>query len=113
MNESQLQEIYDYPIYPRDFKIHSDRGFVNIDDGRLGGTHWVAFYVKDKKSYHFDSFGGAPDRFLLNQLPKPVIYHNYKIQKISSKLCGSYCLYFFYLIERMNYYDSILKMYFD
>ena len=28
-------------------------------------------------------------------------------------LCGSYCLYFFYLMEQMNYYDTILKIYFD
>ena len=32
MNESHLQRIYNYPIYPRDSKIHSDRGFVNIDN---------------------------------------------------------------------------------
>ena len=113
MNESQLQKVYNHPIYPKISKIYSDRGFVNIDDGRVGGTHWTCFIIKDNKSYYFDSFGGAPDKFLLNQLPKPIIYHNYKIQDINSKLCGSYCLYFFYLIERMNYYDAISKMYFE
>ena len=113
MNESQLQRVYNYTIYPRDSKIYSDRGFVNIDDGFRGGSHWTCFLVKDNKSYYFDSFGGAPDKFLLKQLQKPIIYHNYKIQDINSRLCGSYCLYFFYLIERMNYYDTILKMYFE
>ena len=113
MNESQLQKIYYYPIYPKNSKIYSDRGFVNIGDYQNGGSHWTAFIIKDNKSFYFDSFGGSPDKFLLNQLPKPIIYHNYKIQDINSKLCGSYCLYFFYLIERMNYYDTILKMYFE
>ena len=113
MNESQLQKIYNYPIYPRYSKIYSDRGFVNIDDGRLGGTHWTCFIIKENKSYYFDSFGGQPDNFLLNQLPKPIKYHNYKIQDINSNLCGSHCSYFFYLTERMNYYDAILKMYFN
>ena len=112
MNESQLQKIYNYPIYPRDSRIYSNRGFINIDNGSQNGTHWTCFMVKDKKSYYFDSFGGQPDKFLLDQLPKPLIYLNYKIQDINSKLCGSYCLYFFYLIERMNYYDTILEMYF-
>ena len=112
MNESQLQKVYNYPIYPRDSKKYSDKGFVNLDDGRMGGSHWVVFYVRDNKSFYFDSFGGAPDKFLLTQLTKSIIYHNSKIQDIDSKLCGSYCLYFFYLIERMNYYDTILKMYF-
>ena len=113
MNESQLQRIYNYSIYPRDSKVFSDKGFVNIDNGSMGGTHWTCFIVKDNKSYYFDSFGGQPDKFLLSQLRKPILCHNYKIQDINSKLCGSYCLYFFYLIERMNYYDAILKMYFN
>ena len=113
MNESELQKVYNYPIYPRESKIYSDRGFVNIDDGRIGGSHWNCFIVKDNKSFYFDSFGGQPDKFLLDQLPKPIIYHNYKIQDENSKLCGSYCLYFFYLIEKMNYYDTILKLVFE
>ena len=79
MSESQLQKIYKYPIYPRDSKIYSNKGFVNTDDGSMGGSHWFAFIVKDNKSFYFDSFGGQPDKFLLNQLPKPIIYHNYKI----------------------------------
>ena len=28
-------------IYTRDFKIHSERGFVDIDNGSKGGTHWA------------------------------------------------------------------------
>ena len=113
MNESELQRVYNYPIYPRDSKVYSDKGFVNIDNGSRGGSHWTCFYIKDNKSFYVYSFGGAPDKFLLNQLPKPIIYHNYIIQDLNSKLCGSYCLYFFYLIERMNYYDTILKMFFN
>ena len=91
MNESQLQKLYNYPIYPRDSKINSDKGFVNIDNGSQGGTHWTCFIVKDKKSYCFDSFGGQPDRCLLTQLTRPKTYHNYKIQDENSKLCGSDC----------------------
>ena len=75
-------------------------------------SHWTSFIVKYNKSYHFDSFGGKPGKFLVNQLPKPTIYRNYKIQDIISQLCGSNCLYLFYLIERMNSYDTLLKMYF-
>ena len=69
MNESQLQKIYNYKIYPRDSKKFSDKGFINIDNGSMGGSHWSSFIVKVKKSYLFDSFGGPPDKFLLNQLP--------------------------------------------
>ena len=113
MNESELQRVYNYPIYPKDSKIHSNKGFVFFDDGRMGGSHWTSFIVKESKLYYFDSFGGQPDKFSLNHLPKPVIYHNYEIQDLNSRLSGSSCLYFFYLSERMKYYDTILKMYFQ
>ena len=39
MNESHLQRVYNYKIYPRESKIYSDRGFIIIDDGRIGGPH--------------------------------------------------------------------------
>ena len=84
-----------------------------MDNGPPGGTYWTCYIKKDNKSYYFDNFRGQPDKFLHNQLPKPIIYHKCKIQDIISQLCGSYCLYFFYLIERMIYYDAIFKMYFD
>ena len=113
MNGRRLCRIYINPLYPRDSKINSDKGFVIIDDGSMKGTHWTCFILKDKKSFYFDSLGGTPDKCLLNQLPEPLTYHNYKKQDINPKLCGSYCLYFFYLIEGMKYYDTILKMYFE
>ena len=112
MVESGLEKIYKYPINPIDSKIHSDKAFVNIDNGFQGGTHWCCFIIKENKSYYFRSFGGQPDKFLQNQLPTPKTYHKYKIQDINSIICGSYCFYFFYLFERMKYYDTISKMYF-
>ena len=50
INESQLQKVYIYPIYPKDSKIYSDKRFVNIDNGSQVGSHWTCFIVKDKKS---------------------------------------------------------------
>ena len=79
----------------------------------MGGTQWTRFIVKNNKSYYFDGSGGSCDNFLLKQLLKPIIYHSYKLQDINSNLCGSYCIYFFYLIERMKYYDSVFKICFD
>ena len=96
--------------------IYSDKRFVNLDDGSQGGTHWCTFYVKNNKSIFFDSFGFQPENILLNQLPKPIINHNYKIQDLImnyAKSCGYFCLYFFYLIERMKYYEAFLKLYFE
>ena len=36
MNESDLQRVYNYPIYPKISKKFSGRGFVNILDGYMG-----------------------------------------------------------------------------
>ena len=102
MKESDLQRAFEIKKHPRDSLMTTNKRFVDLDTGQTGGTQWLAFYVKYKKSYYFDSFGGQPDKVLINQLPKPIIYHNLKIQDINSKLCGSYCLYFFYCIERKN-----------
>ena len=44
MNESQLQKISQYSIYPRVSKIQSHKKLVNIDKGSRSGTHWVGFY---------------------------------------------------------------------
>ena len=63
----------------------------------MGGSHWVCFILKDNKSYYFDSFGRSPDNCFLNKLPKPIIYHNFKIQVINSNLCGS-CFIFVILL---------------
>ena len=58
----------------------------------MGGAHWICFYTKDNKSLYFDSFGEQSDEFLFKQLPKPITFLNYKIQKINSKVCGAYSL---------------------
>ena len=39
MNEIDLEKVLNYPVYPRDSRIYSDKKFVNIDDGGMGGTH--------------------------------------------------------------------------
>ena len=37
-------------MHPRDSKINSDKGYVNIDNGSQGGTHWTSLIIKDNKS---------------------------------------------------------------
>ena len=113
MDERELRRIYKNNKNPRDSKILTDTGFVRIDNGSEGGIHWTCFIVKDNKSYYFDCFGGQPDKFRRNQLLKPIIYHNYKTQDRNAQNCVSYRLYFFYLYERMKYFDIILKLVFE
>ena len=55
---------------------------MNIDEGSEGGSHWTLFYIKDNKSFSFDSFGGSTDKFLLQKLAKPITFRNYKIDYV-------------------------------
>ena len=110
LEKLSLANIKGVKIYPRDSQIKTTKGICNIDNGSQGGTHWVAF----EGSSYFDSFGGPPDQWLIKQLPKPIIYHNYIIQDIYSKMCGTYCLYFLYLLENnVNYEDAVLNIFFS
>ena len=51
MTASNLQRVCKYPIYPRISKFYSNKMFVNIDNGMMGGSHWTCFYEKDSKSF--------------------------------------------------------------
>ena len=57
---------------------------------------------KSYKLFNFDSIGSQPDEFLLQQIPNPIPFQNHKFQDLYSRLCGTYCLYFFCLIERID-----------
>ena len=100
-------------LFIQETEITSETGFINIDDSSVGGSHCVCFRAKSKKSFSFDWFGGCPDKTLLDQLTKPISYYNYIIQDINSKLCGSYCLYSFHILERTDYFNTISKKYFE
>ena len=70
MTETDLQKVYKYSVYPRDSKIITNKGFLNSDNGSMGGTHWTCFYVKDKNLFYLGISGGLPDRLFVQQLPK-------------------------------------------
>ena len=56
----------------------------------MGGTHWTCFHVKDNISFYFDSFDGQPNKFILEQLPKRITFHNFEIQHINSRFFKQY-----------------------
>ena len=79
LNETDLQNVSNYKFFPTDSKVYSDKGF----EYRRWFSRWFSldfFMMRDHKPYYFDSFGGQLDKFLLNQVPEPITYLNYKIQ---------------------------------
>ena len=65
-NESELQRVYNYKIYPRDSITTTVKGCVIIDNGKMGGSHWTCYLLKDNKSFYFGSFEGQRYKFLIN-----------------------------------------------
>ena len=51
LKESEIHRLCNYPIYPRNSKIYSDKGFVNVDNGGMGGSLWTCFISKHNKSF--------------------------------------------------------------
>ena len=78
ITESDSQRFSNYFIYPSDSKMYSDKGLTNKDNGSQCDTHWRCFIMEDGKSNYFDSFGIQPNKFLLIQKPKPIVYHKYE-----------------------------------
>ena len=75
----------------------------------MGGSHWVATYVKDYIISYFDSFGMPPFQDIVNHARKKnltLLHQDNQIQNINSSTCGYFCLYF---LNEMN----IGKTYFD
>ena len=66
----------------------------------MSDIYWTCFYKKEYKSFYFDTFGGPTDKHLLNQPPGPISFHNIKFPVLKSRSSGTFCLYFFCLIER-------------
>ena len=111
MNETEFEKKYVQNIYTRNSIMTS------IEDAYILTTDkWEAFdgcfYLKDNKSFCFDSYGCHTYKFLLNQLPTPITFHNFKSHGENSILGGTYCLYLLALNERINYHNAVLKNYF-
>ena len=83
---------------------------VDSYGNKLGGTHWVAFWLEDTprskpKAVYFDSFGFPPSWNTQNLLRKfvPYRYNKIQIQNTNSGICGYYALFF---IWWMNHFQS-------
>ena len=64
----------------------------------MGGTHWTCFHLKGNKLFYFDGFQSS-GTFLGQKSLELISFHNFKFQDKNGRVCGSYCYYFFYLIE--------------
>ena len=86
---------------------------VNTDFARDPGQHWVALYFKGNKAIYFDSYGLSP----LKDHVLPFIQNNslgwientQMLQNVMSEVCGLYCIFVLYKLNRGSSLPNILS----
>ena len=86
---------------------------VNTDLAIDPGQHWVALYFKGNKTIYFDSYGLPP----LKDHVLPFIQNNslgwientQMLQAVTSEVCGLYCIYVLYELNRGSSLQNILS----
>ena len=79
------------------------------------GTHWIAMYRGEAKSFYFDSYGLQLFPEALDFLEEG-IFSTFKIQPDNSRLCGQLSLWILFQLHMgKDFYDSVLELmtYFD
>ena len=95
-----------------------ESGILNFDPSDKGGSHWVAYYICDKREkrlYYFDSYGTAVPielRVYLNTDTSEgkIFRSDFMIQGLSSDICGELCMAFIYLMDKTDKsYEDIIN----
>ena len=94
-------------VYPSDklptiiFKSYPALFMANVDTSGNPGSHWVAFYfTKDREGELFYSYGQSPSNYtqtfstFLDNNSSRWTFNSVTLQRVNSKVCGHYCLYF-------------------
>lgn len=89
----ELLGLLNIPIsvdWQSDFDPSKPYQILNLGNGLIGGTHWVA--VDNKNKRYFDSFGIAPPPII----PKDYEWFPLQIQDMNYGHCGQYTALFLY-----------------
>jgi hypothetical protein len=82
---------------------------INIDDSTGPGTHWVCLFIRDGSCIYFDSYGlGVPTEVAQYCTNSERHYSTFPIQTLGSNLCGHYCIYVLYKLDKGVAFDKIL-----
>ncbi len=85
---------------------------INLDKSDEEGSHWVALYIKNRRTVnYFDSLGADPPFEIAKYLSRfeKLFRNTVCIQSDSSKVCGQYCIYFIYYASLDLTFANILK----
>ena len=87
---------------------------INLNNSNQPGSHWIALKRVDNVIYMFDSFSieYLPIGIFKTFKNLKIITNIYRIQDISSNLCGMFCvLYILYDIKNKNDFTKFLTLF--
>ena len=94
---------------------HKQALFIyNLEPSYMGGSHWVATYVKDNVINYFDSFGMQPFQELVDHAKRKnltLLHQNQQIQNLYTTTCGYFCLYFLNEMHKDGDYFDLLSVF--
>lgn len=78
---------------------------VDSNGNQLPGTHWVSVFCSPTMGFYFDAFGFPAPIQIENSLKntyhgKPYYMNSTEIQSIRTSICGYYCIYFIWYMDR-------------
>ena len=83
----------------------------NLEPSYMGGSHWIATYVRDNIINYFDSFGLLPFQELVDHAKRKnltLLHQNQQLQNLYSATCGYVCLYFLNEMKKgVDYFDLL------
>ena len=86
----------------------------NLEPSYMGGSHWVATYVKNGIINYFDSFGMPPFQEIVNHAKRKnmtLLHQSDQIQNLLTTTCGYFCLYFLNEMSKGRSYYDLLKVF--
>ena len=90
-----------------------ESGILNFDPSDKAGSHWIAWYIcdkREKKVYYFDSYGTAVPKELRVYLNGKIFRSDFIIQNLNSDICGELCMAFIYLMDKTDKsYEEIIN----
>ena len=86
----------------------------NLEPSYMGGSHWVATYVKNGIINYFDSFGMPPFQEIVDHAKTKnmtLLHQSDQIQNLLTTTCGYFCLYFLNEMSKGRSYYDLLKVF--
>ncbi len=97
----------------KDLPNENFSAILNFQLSSENGSHWVSLYSHDTNShdkilFYFDSYGTPVQKQVIDKY-KHIRTHDYKIQPLTSSMCGQLSLLVIYLLTNGYKYENTIK----